>query len=511
MVNVFIVEDELSALERICSFRIWTCGDYRLAGTARNGAEAVEKLSRLRVDVIITDIEMPVMNGIDMVRSLREDGIDTPVIILSCHESFEYARKAVSLGVREYLLKDFMEEDAIRLALSKMSLLPSPVVTAGEAGISFSPAEDAGRALMHAVGRGGQASALFPGIKDQSLSLVLIHIDGFSINRHVPDKFLKEIQHDLTGGGAVLQPSAASYADSGDFWIILGGDPIGFAEAFRSRMETRKISVTIAVGKSFGADADLKAQAASVRELYGYRLFLGKNRIILSDAVKGIGGKNPSDIRRKIELIKTAVHEGDSGSCFSLLRELYDRDLPGMLKYNYLEYVNLRLLSLILAFEEKGEINIREITGKDYLPIKDLELKETVAEMREWFESIFSRIFRLEADDPSSRVTNRNILKVINIIKTRYDEDLCLEDLAEEIGVHKVYLSRLFKQEAGRTYYDFLQSYRIGKASLLLQEEKMKMYEIAERTGFKSYDQFAVVFKKIKAVSPTEFRRNLFS
>ncbi|MBI9106124.1 MAG: response regulator [Spirochaetales bacterium] len=510
MVNVFIVEDELSALDRISSFRIWTGGKYRLAGTARNGLAAIEKLSRLRVDVIITDIEMPVMNGIELIRQLREDDICTPVIILSCHESFEYARRAVSLGVREYLLKDFMEEDAIRLALSKMTD-SSAEVRSEEYTIPPAGADDRGQALMRAVGRGGLLSDIFSDKEGRASALVLIHIDGFSLSRHEPAKFIEEIRYDLAAVEAGGKLCSACYSDSGDFWVLLEGEALAFAEGFYSRMAANNISVTIAAGETFGAENDLKTEAASVREIFGYRLFLGKNRIILSETVRSIGGKNPSYIRKKIEMIKSAIHEGDSGGCFILLRELYDRDLPGMLKYNYLEWVNLRLLSIILASEERGEINLREITGQEFLSIKDLESKETVSEMRQWFENIFSRIFKIEDEDPSPRVANRNIQRVINIIKTRYDEDLSLEDLADEIGVHKVYLSRLFKKEAGRTYYDFLQNYRIRKATLLLKEENLKIYEIAQRTGFKNYDQFAVVFKKLKGVSPSEYRHNMFS
>ncbi len=510
MVDVLIVEDELVAMERISSFKFWSSGVFRIAGAVKNGQEALDYFKKKKPDVIITDIEMPVMNGIELIRTLREKNIELPIIILSCHESFEYAREAVSLGVREYILKDFMEEDSIRLALSK-AVKPQQAVSGEERVEGHRSAADDGRLLDSVLRGGGSAADVFPGRTPDQLALLLIHIDGFSISSHEPARFLREINSDLAARSERGLLCEAAYADAGDFWVLLEGPALGFAEDFFGRMEGRKTSVTIAAGKTFAAGSDLRTEALAVRELYGYRLFLGRNRIIIPETITSFGGRNPADIRKKIELIKTAVHERDSGSCFSLLRELYDRDLPGMLKYNYLEYVNLRLLSLILSFEERGEINIREITGKEYLPIKELELMETVSDMREWFENIFSRIFKLEEDDPASRVTNRNVLKVINIIKTRFDEDLSLEDLADSVGVHKVYLSRLFKKEAGRTYYDFLQSYRISKAVQLLSEERLKMYEIAVKSGFKNYDQFAVVFKKMKGVSPTEYRRDLFS
>lgn len=509
MVDVLIVEDELSAIERISSFKFWNDGKFHIAAKVKNGREALEYLNKWKPDVIITDIEMPVMNGIEMIRTLRLQNIELPVIILSCHESFEYAREAVSLGVREYVLKDFMEEESIKLALSKVL---KPVNVAGEVSSPVNNSgEDNTRLLGSALRGMGTAADIFPAGAPDDLSLLLIHLDGFSISRHDPVRFLELIQSELETGRAKGLKSAAAYADGGDFWVLIEGESLSFAEELFGRMESRNYSVTIAAGKTFSTANELRREAQSVKELFGYRLFLGRNRIIIPETVSSLSGRNPADIRKKIEQIKTAVHERDSASCFSLIRELYDRDLPGMLKYNYLEQVNLRLLSLILSFEEKGEINIREISGQEYLPVKELELKETVSEMREWFENIFTRIFKLEADDPTSWVTNRNVLKVINIIKSRFDEELSLEELADEIGVHKVYLSRLFKKESGRTYYDFLQSYRIGKAVQLLEEEKLKMYEIAMKTGFKNYDQFAVVFKKMKGVSPTEYRRELFS
>lgn len=510
MINVLIVEDELAALERITSFSFWSGSRYRIAGTARDGAEALEMQQTINADVIITDIEMPVMNGIEMIRELRMVEPDLPVIILSCHESFEYAREAVFLGVREYILKDFMEESAVRLALTKMSASTedgrNKDYTASEK--LRRPAE--GKALLAAVNRtGGDAEDSLARFKGKSNALIFVHIDCFSIAAHDPERFLDEINHDLfiqeSKGGQGL----AVYADSGNFWVLIKDDPVLFAERFFDRMKNRNDTMTLAVGECFDGLRNLKTEAATIEILFSFRVFLGKNRIILPETIKSISGKNPSYIKDKIEMVKNAVYESDSASCFSILRELYERDLPGMLKYNYLEYVNLRLLSIILALAERGKIDLRELTGKDYLSIKELEEKETVTEMREWFESLFSKIFNIEENDISSMVTNRNIMKVINIIKTRYDEDLKLEDIAEEIGVHKVYLSRLFKKETGRNYYDFLQSYRIRKAELLLGEENLKMYEVAKKAGFNNYDQFAVVFKKVNGTAPTEYKKKL--
>ena len=508
--NVFIVEDEKTALERIVSFGLWNEDGYSICGTAGNGEEALRLIGDLDPDVIITDIEMPVMNGIEMIRELKAERPGLPVIILSCHESFEYAKAAVSLGVREYLLKDFMEEDAVRAALAKASSVSAGRISPVRLPSGGERADE--RAFLSAILKGGRPSALFDGgIREgrlEEFSLLLVHIDGFSAGSYDPRVFMEELYYELDTLPPVCK--AAAYEDAGNFWLLIPEAAPVFAGNFFGRMEGRRTSVTIAAGEPFGPDADLKAQAARVRELFGYRLFLGKNRIILPETVSSIGGKNPEVIRKKIRLLQSAVIEGDSGSCFRLLRELYDRDLPGMLRYNYLEWVNLRLLAIILAAEEKGEINIRELTGMDYLPVRELELKETVSEMRQWFEDIFSRIFRLESEDPMSGVSNRNVLKVIRIIKDRYDEDLSLEGIAGEIGVHKVYLSRLFRQETGRTLYDYLQSYRVGKAEGLLKDESLKMYEVASRSGFKNYDQFAVVFKKTNGTSPSEFRKNLF-
>ena len=511
MIDVLIVEDEMTALERIYSFKLWNDGGYRILDTASNGREALKKLNLRKPDILITDIEMPVMNGIELIRKIRESDSELPVIVLSCHESFEYAREAVSLGVREYILKDFMEEKAVQLALSKTAAqvfrkrrVQSPLSGGAAAGINS-------RALMKAVnGEVDLSAPEFRDLQDGMTALVFIHMDGFSIEKHNPGRMLEEINFsidELKNRGLSAVPV---YADGGNFWVLIENDPVMFSEALFNRMSSRNISLTIAVGECFTGLENIPQQALAVKELYGFRVFLGCDRIILSESTRGIGGGDPSYIREKIDLIKKALTESQPAACFSILRELYDRDLPGMLKYNYLEYVNLRLLSLILSLVERGEINLRELAGSEYLSLHELEKKETVTEMREWFEDIFSRIFNLERDDAASRVSNRNILKIINIIKNRYDEDLTLDELAAEIGVHKVYLSRLFKKEVGRNYYDYLQSYRIGKAEHLLADELLKINEIATRTGFKSYDQFAVVFKKIKGLSPSDFRKKLF-
>jgi two-component system response regulator YesN len=373
MVKVLIVDDELSALERISSFELWNKGNYRIADTARNGKEALVKLQSVDVDVILTDIEMPVMNGIDMIRKLRNGGVDLPVIILSCHESFEYARQAVSLGVGEYILKDFMEENAVRFALNKHASASEARTT--QAKVVREDAERAAeaKALFSAVNRADVNIA--DGLSrfaESTNALVFIHIDGFTITKHDPERFLNEINHDLALLEAEGTHGIAVYVDGGNFLVLIKNKPVLFAERFFDRMRNRKDTITIAVGEYFKGLEHLKIKAVAVEDLFSYRVFLGKNRIIIPETVKSISGKNPSYIRGKIDLIKKSIYESDSTVCFSTLRELYDRDLPGMLKYNYLEYVNLRLLSLILSLSERGRINLRELTGSDYLSIREL-------------------------------------------------------------------------------------------------------------------------------------------
>lgn len=119
MYQILFVEDDEDILFLVSRYKLWRQGEYRIAGTAANGKEALDKLAAFHYDLIITDIRMPVMDGLELCRRIREQGYQTLIILASTYSDFAYAREGIRLGAVEYIEKPYSEEkleEAFRLA-----------------------------------------------------------------------------------------------------------------------------------------------------------------------------------------------------------------------------------------------------------------------------------------------------------------------------------------------------------------------------------------------------------
>ena len=132
MKKVFIVDDELLSRQSLKSGIIWENFGYRLCGEAANGKQALELIATLRPDVVFTDIKMPVMDGLELLRQLKAVQNPAKVIVLSCYDEFDYVREALRLGAVDYLLKHTCEETDLAALLKRLDSIFRKELTAGE-------------------------------------------------------------------------------------------------------------------------------------------------------------------------------------------------------------------------------------------------------------------------------------------------------------------------------------------------------------------------------------------
>ena len=515
MKRALIVEDELPALERICGMSVWQGNEFRIAATARNGRRALELFTRERPDLIITDIRMPVMDGLAFIREVRKTDRGLPIIILSCHESFAYAREAVELGVSDYLVKDFMAEEALYLSLQRVfrpedgRKSPAPQEAGGaEAG--------AGPRILRSLLRGeaineGSLSALERRFRGSSAyTLLLLHPNGDpEKSTGWPDDIVR-----LT---AWQGPAAAVDLGPGRWAVVLGdagadGSARQKALAAASRLlhdlQKRGLPVTIAVSAACGDLSELPQCRRQAEELLRYRVYLGRGRVIIPESVDSVAYKDPESVEWKLTRIEESLHAGGGSSVLTLLSQIFEEDLPGMMQVHYIEYVKAALVTCAHR-ALRAQRATSPAFGEALPDFREMERLETLEEIHNWFRDLFRCLLALEDLDAATaagRGASRNVRRALEIIERRYDQGLSLESLASEIGVHRVYFCRLFSREVGVSFYQYLQQKRIEKAKALLADGEKRMYEIAAACGFNSYDQFASAFRRVTGSTPSRFR-----
>ncbi|NOY08503.1 MAG: response regulator [Spirochaetes bacterium] len=515
MSRVLIVEDEKAAIERIVNMKVWRKSGFRICGTASNGKEALAKYKKTHPDIIITDIEMPIMSGLDFLAEVRKRDKRTAVIILSCYESFAYAKKAIQLGVKDYLIKDFLEEDILySTLLNADNTNKAEDAVKGETIEHFSSSElnlklfklleEDDADILNSFEQKYGSFGMF--------SLLYIHIDHFdgqaSSIKKTAECLVRELESNFV--------SLISYMGNGYYLVLLcmGKDKnlsskiLETAAAIIHQTEySCSLSLTIAAGKLFTDVKNLKAEFKNVRNLIKYRTFLGQRRVILPESVENLSFLDPVILEKKISAIRESIIKEDTDNFFYYLKQLYERDMAGMIQYNYIEYVNSNLISILLNFINEKKIKESDSFAGDFLDLYSLRKLETIKDMHAWFRTKFIEVFKLARETEEKLPDNIIVREILSIIRNEYKKDLSVEHIAGRVKIHRVYLNRLFKKETGRTCYKYIQEFRIKKAKQLLITENYKIAEIAEESGFRNYDQFCVVFKKTTGQTPTGFRK----
>lgn len=126
MKTILLVDDEKASRELFKMTVYWEQTDYKIAGEARNGVQALEMLLAQPYDLVITDVQMPVMDGIELIRRIREIMPEQKIAVLSCHERFEYAKQAFKLGIVDYLIKDYITHTEVKEVLERLELPDNP-------------------------------------------------------------------------------------------------------------------------------------------------------------------------------------------------------------------------------------------------------------------------------------------------------------------------------------------------------------------------------------------------
>jgi len=525
MKRALIVEDEIAALERILDMAMWRRGEFSVCATAKNGREALEAFERERPDVLITDILMPVMDGLDLIREVRRRSRGLPVIILSCHEKFSYAREAVRLGVNDYLIKGFMAEEALYLALRRVfgGEVEASGGTGAEAELERARSDRGGEALELMLG--GTVSWVpidrlrrsFAG--SRMYCLFLVHIDGYSEEETDPEA----VRSSVRGICEPLAPYGTCCIGDGNIAVLAGDDGTGRVGlegtgpldlASRILVGLRHgagVSVTIALGRITDALDELPSLFDEARKLIRYRVFLGKGRVIVEQSIVNVAYKDPSGVEKKLALIDRAIAGRHRDRTLALLEEIFEEDLPGIMQYHYIEYVQSALLTSMIGAIERTGTSIRDVTEGRYIPIHELERLETLEEMHAWFRDLLLRLFGAPNDAGETVTTNVNIQRALDIIRSGDGGELSLEGLSRRLGIHRVYFCRLFKQEVGVSFYRYVQRRRIETAKELLAGTTSRMYDVAREAGFRSYDQFSVAFKRATGITPSDFREKFWN
>lgn len=515
MKTILIVDDERPARELLKMAVDWTALNFAPPIEASNGKQALALYRELRPDFIITDIQMPVMDGLELIAAIRETDSAQRIAILSNHESFSYAQRALHMGVNGYLLKD----DINPHALAELLLVDAPrsVVQAEQA----RPSVMLRAFLQGTVDSVGASDWL---AKQLSHGTYLCCVLSGKAGQQVPGK-LKALEGVLSevlkscGGGEVC-------CQSGDELVyilailphtISARDGLGertkLLKSLRQAAEqVLEKEVTLGVSTLTGDATLLGDKLEEAKAAQACYVFLGRGRTLHFDEIST--PSQTADVRvlnLRVRRAQQALANGEFDSVRDEITALYEKDISGMMQYNYLVHVNTLLLSALTEYCVSRDIPFEEIFGSSMLPRSPQTMGyETVREMKTWFLLCFERCFDHVQKERTYQQTSR-IQRIQQYIQDNCTQDISLELVAEQFHLHKVYLAKVFKAETGQSVNEYIRIVKTEKAKELLAQPKLKISAIVEMLGYHNPQTFYNMFRGVVGLSPKEFREQLLS
>ncbi len=521
MYKVLLVDDEPMALEGLKYVVDWGTLGFSICGTCCNGKEAADAMDKYEPDVIITDIKMPVMDGMDLIRYAREHGKENiKFIVVSGYGEFEYAKKAMQYAVRFFLQKPIFQEEIYEIIIEVKKNLDQICRDKESAKMDQKAILDG---VLGNLLWGSDSEEAFEYIKsfwDEDTFLmgwncVVIELecsDRRDVNhesKKIRLKVLKAIDQGIKSisGTFVLEQSSNTF-------IILTSLNNEEQQKNKINYMAKRIyenldlvvssGFTIGVGENVvGLNAVKHSYTTAVVAL-GYRFYRGMPCLIFYNEIKEktynfefndlfMSSKVLEEVQElqsnKIENVISATFE-----YFKINR--IDPDIVIMFTSNMICKIN----NLIYQFDHKSK---EFVDNHTILELKDHE--RTMEELKKFFQ-----LFCLGCCEYFKKVRYSNsestISKIESFINENYKRNITIRELSKKVYMHPTYLGQLFIRKFGIGFNEYVHRLRIEEAKRLMNGTDLKNYEIAEGIGYNNYNSFLQQFEKFTGMKPTEFR-----
>lgn len=466
MKTILIVDDEKITREGISQLIDWQQYGFKVIGLAENGKVGLEMTRKLLPDLIITDIKMPEMTGLEMIEILRQENIKSEFIILSGYSDFEYAKKAIKTGVISYILKPIDEDELIE-SLKKYN-----------------------EKFQHT---------------NNNLKTLLINKlfgpDDTGLEQYSQINFCWVIEGDSNDIKQRLDNLQIEYIEleylKKVLFVLLAKE---MTDDFSS------LFINIFTGDGSVISTGWQAAETSLNDVLPKLMDLNKQRYLFDNSLIW-----PEGIKR----FRNSV-DAKEGSIDDYIDEILN---PPFTDKTNIKYSN-RIKSL--AFNKDEAINFilfdfhqirTQIQQTLNIGLIDyhFEIKNELYETKELNEAVkILNIYMKKYQDQIAREfgSKSAIHQIIQYIDTNYADEMTLKSIAKQFGYNRSYLGKKIKEETKKSFNRYLEDKRMEQAIKLLTATNLPIYEISNQIGYKNEEYFYKIFKEHFFVSPTEYRKN---
>ncbi len=529
MYRILLVDDELLVRTNLKLLLHNFSQDFSVCAEAPDGSTALELIEALQPDVVISDIRMPKMDGLELCKAIKLRYPDMIFIALSNYDDYEYVRGALKNGAIDYLLKHKLNPDTISSVLQNITqhksqaALPS-VKNPTQNTLNTLRNKFVLNLLSHMYLSENDIAAnikmLDIRLDTRKVIPIILSVDNYSqiIKKYdLKSKSILEFSILNIGNEILVQFSRGllTHVENENYCILLSFEDMTSAakteETIRQILQQisanlksyLNISTSYSIGNMCPVINKIGQSYEKAKNALQLRFYSGNHSIIHSDDL--IEAREPlSGLDFQVERnLLTLTASGDFKKVSEVLDSTFLEIQSKRLSIGNAQMIFTDLISILTRMAKEKNISLDSLFGQLVQPNQMLTQLTTLSQIKDWFFQSFQLLCQqIQIQLPGD---SEYVRKAIGLINKDYARPISQQTIADEIGISSGYLSTIFKLETGQGFSDYLNSLRISMATRMLSLGENDLHKIAKDCGFQDYSYFFKVFKKKLKLTPKEY------
>jgi len=535
MFKVLVADDHYTVLDYLSAGIPWTTLGLDLAAVCSDGGEAWEACQIHRPDILVTDIGMPVMDGLELIEKARAANPRLKTVILSCHEDFHYAQMAVKLNVSEYILKESLRIDQV---VSVLGRLTNQLTKENDLEHDRNQLQKKVQQHLSAIRSGLIRKFLEQPVWSEAEWANEFRNSGILLQDGVPYLPVlalpdRAAELEVRFGGAVNMQFVIHNAlqelvrVNGSFLFVLNErqylllfpfphmltrnlheDVQGELQRVQQQMfQHLRINISFIRGEVSRELLQLKKEIQKLLDAATFRFYTGERVYAKMLPLKTSEEDIFLHYSKALQDLKDCILAGDKTRISLAVREW--KDLIESRVYP-VEAVKCWVLKMTMELQLKYTVMQNFVTtfNTERLQRKIASI-ETLDHLLEWLQGFLEQKSVEIESLREQTVVRREIAEAQRYVRLHMGEKIAMEEMAHRLNLNPSHFSRIFKQETGETFVEFVTRTKMERAQELLNQSDLHVAEISEQLGYEHTSYFIKLFRNYAGMSPSEYRRSI--
>ncbi len=535
MYKMLIVEDEKIEREGLKDLIDWGEMGIEVVNAVESGEEAVDFARNNKVDILLTDIMLTGINGLEVAEMISETNQELKVIISSGYQEFDYAKTAIDLDAYGYLSKPLEVEELEQVFEKVLNTCRKETDEKRERKRLKKIVEESLPLLKHKffndliLGNPGRAS-IMESLKYFNIdfcgglyTVFVLDLDNYDSIIHKKNReeihiLIFEVLDRINS--IRLQNMAEAFHVSNGRFCIIYNSPAGdrkkvyeklmeYVQSLKEEVNSScKLDVTIGIGKTVDDIAGLNNSYKKACDAAQFKFFMGNNQIInYMDVHSGDTQHSTVEIEEVQKRIISGIELCDRDTAKKSIDMLFNVLKDNVRSDIYIRNICINILAKVSVLLMDMQESFKNIFGKETLLWEKLIKFDNIFDIRKWFENVL--IVIVDYLIKKKEGNNRKIIdRILKIIEENYSKT-SIQDIANEVYLSPNYISVIFKKEIGQSFTEYMVNFKMEKAKQMLKETSLKVYQIGTMVGYSNISYFCSAFKNFYGVSPSEYREKV--